>query len=1021
MQTAKTTNMRKLTALMLAIAVAAMPMTLSAAIPSGYYSAAEGKSGQALLTALYNIIKNRTTPSYDGLWTSFKTTDVDANNKIIDMYSTCLFTPGTDQCGNYSQVGSCYNREHSFPKSWWGGGTSTSTYPYADLFHLYPTDGYVNNQRGNYPFGECTNGTRLSSSLGTALGRLGTSTFSGYTGTVFEPDDIYKGDFARTYFYIVTCYNGMVSGWSSNTDMLGGTSYPAFTTWAQNLLLSWHRLDAVSDKETTRNDKVYNIQNNRNPFIDYPELVEYIWGNKVGTPWYAGSTTNPVLAQPVSGTTIDFGTIATDTYTTQTITVHGTDLTKALTVSVSGSAFSCTTTSISATNANNGTTITVRYTAPSTTQSSTGTLTISSSEVSTTVNLLGQSVSGIVALAASDVSSSSFQANWTPAGNATSSTTYQLHVYEDDGTTYVSGFPKNVSATSGQYSVYNLDTNTTYYYKLTSSTLTSNVVEVRTLGLNRMLSIQSEHDLEFGIKQGATSNILEAEVYTENITQPVTLSLGGDWGVSKYEISKNQTDWSSTLTIDPSGETFYIRVKDTSKWGSFEGEIIATCGDLEYSTYIIAYIIGQNMPVDCVIEDWESCASGGSSTSPISTTLFNDDFSGFDGASNGTNITNSLNNNMNETGWSGTQVYSYPGCLRLGSRNTGGTLISPTFDLTNYDAISIEVQVSKNSNTNNIALTVELYNNSGTVVSSKSQVLTQVKFDESNFSTATPVYTLELDCSNVTTGSYIKFSVPASAQANFLYFTATATGTETTQGTSLNNYNTKTVQGTSFSWSVSNAGIWSESDNDNDRINGSKVCRLGNTNNNTFIAMTQDKIGGASKVTLMAAPFGSDNTATINVSYSTDQGSTWTQLESITLPKVSVYTAPTNRNIGLKVASGSLTEYTIPVNVKDDVRFKFEKTSGGRVNIDDISIYDHHVSTDIEQVHVNADQRGSWTVWAVDGGLNISSQQKLKFEVYNLDARRVAKTKVQGSRTLSLPAGIYIVTDGQSSRKVIVR
>ncbi|MDR1591503.1 MAG: endonuclease [Prevotellaceae bacterium] len=250
----------------------------AAAPPALYYASAEGYASSSLRTKLYDIIKGHTVISYDGLWTLYATTDKTADDKIWDMYSTCSFTYGTKQCGSYSSVCDCYNREHSIPKSWFNDASPM----YSDAFHVYPTDGKVNGQRSNYPFGECANGTSLGSK---ALGKLGSSTFTGYSGTVFEPDDEYKGDFARTYFYMATRYANICANWGN--DVFGSNN--GLTAYAVNLFLKWHRQDPVSLKETDRNDAVYARQRNRNPFIDHPELAEYIWGNRVGQSWQAGS------------------------------------------------------------------------------------------------------------------------------------------------------------------------------------------------------------------------------------------------------------------------------------------------------------------------------------------------------------------------------------------------------------------------------------------------------------------------------------------------------------------------------------------------------------------------------------------------------------------------------------------------------------------------------------------------------------------------------------------------------------
>ena len=242
-------------------------------IPSGYYTNAQNKKGYALRYALYNIIKSHTTISYAGLWTAFQTTDVKPNGKVWDMYSDIPnqtppyeFTFVSNQCGSYSGEGDCYNREHSVPASWFNDASPM----YSDLFHLVPTDGYVNNRRSNYPFGD-VNSASWTSENGS---KLGSSAVSGYTGTVFEPIDDYKGDFARALFYMSVCYMDKNLGQATTSMYTNGSLKP----WAVALLIQWHTLDPVSQKEINRNNAVYEKQGNRNPFIDYPELVGKIYG-----------------------------------------------------------------------------------------------------------------------------------------------------------------------------------------------------------------------------------------------------------------------------------------------------------------------------------------------------------------------------------------------------------------------------------------------------------------------------------------------------------------------------------------------------------------------------------------------------------------------------------------------------------------------------------------------------------------------------------------------------------------------
>lgn len=247
-------------------------VNLSSQIPNNYYSSANNKSGSTLKTALSSCIVNHTELSYISLWTAFLTTDVH-NDIIWDMYSdSSAYKPGGSKQGaSYSGELDSYNREHSFPKSWFNNATPM----YTDLHHIVPTDGYINGRRSNYPYGETSNPTYKSLKGFSKLGPCNKDI--GYSGTVFEPNDIYKGDFARIYFYMLTCYENQISNWSS--PMLDGNKYPGFSTWALNMLLRWAKEDPVSQKEIDRNNAVYKIQGNRNPYIDYEGLEQYVWGD----------------------------------------------------------------------------------------------------------------------------------------------------------------------------------------------------------------------------------------------------------------------------------------------------------------------------------------------------------------------------------------------------------------------------------------------------------------------------------------------------------------------------------------------------------------------------------------------------------------------------------------------------------------------------------------------------------------------------------------------------------------------
>ena len=264
-----------------------------------YYEAAAGKSGAELKTALFNIINGRyrgtafqqveytnNKTNFD-VWHAFVTTDVLEDGVTIrDRYSCItkykvledqLGTGGSSAEGGTPEKPGKYSREHSFPKSWFkqDGEDGTEVGPGTDLFHIYPTDNYVNSRRNNFPYGE-NNGEDYSTKEN--YSKLGECTFEGYTETCFEPNDKWKGDFARTYFYMVTCYEDLQTTW--NSDMLSSDSYPSFLEWSLNMLLEWSSNDPVDSIERTRNEAVCAIQHNRNPFIDYPGIEQFIWGTK---------------------------------------------------------------------------------------------------------------------------------------------------------------------------------------------------------------------------------------------------------------------------------------------------------------------------------------------------------------------------------------------------------------------------------------------------------------------------------------------------------------------------------------------------------------------------------------------------------------------------------------------------------------------------------------------------------------------------------------------------------------------
>ena len=642
--------------------------------PSDYYANALNLSDQALLTALYNIITSHTNIGYDGLWNAYDDTDTNADGYYIDMYSTYDKYTYSNKCGSYSNIGDCINREHSVPKSWWGGSKLPQ---YSDIFNIVPTDGYVNNQRSNYPYGVCEGGIRLTNGPYVAKGRKGASTHAGYSGIVFEPDDEYKGDFARAYFYMAACYNDVISGWtkSGGSAFFAGNSYPVFTDYAIGLLMEWHRLDPVSEKETTRNCYAHSWQGNRNPFIDHPELAEHIWGNQQGQPWTGDGTVviTPVLTQPANGENINVGTIALDeTSVSKTITVKGANLSMEINVSVSGEDFSVTPATLTANDVNNGTKVIVTYSGSA--ENANGTITFSSSEVSRTCNLTahkqqpgddpgpinpddpitptGESViedwegceSG--GYWVKEVKGAAFRWYFNNAGifaqsndhwngsigcrfGKTSSSSIEM-LQDVTGTSGISFYAATYGTTEADATIqvlYSIDGGTTWTL-LKELALTHTLTQYN-YGLNVTDNVRFKFQQTVGARvniddiavyaaqqptepqiyfDGAIeamtaeycgeSTISEVTVITEDNDQPVTVTV-----TDNFELSLEQQSWSSSLTLDASGETFYVRLADTSADGYFEGTITATAGTATAYADVEGEVYAQEVPPSVLIGD----------------------------------------------------------------------------------------------------------------------------------------------------------------------------------------------------------------------------------------------------------------------------------------------------------------------------------------------------------------------------------------------------------------------------------
>ena len=322
---------------MIFTAICGSIFSLLADMPRDYYpNSLEGKNGAELKTELHNLLKNHTRLPYGSrdynqiacTWTVFKKSDVRPNGKVWDMYSNNSYN-----FSNGAGATKGMNIEHSVPKSWWGNAYDETATPLTrfkydgsyDLHHLTPSDAAANTAKSNYPLGEVD-----SPLFDNGVTKVGTGQANGRATNLFEPADEYKGDFARMYLYFVTCYQDY-SWKSSALSMFAQNSYPTLNAYGQSLLLKWHRQDPVSQKEIDRNNAVYSFQGNRNPFIDYPNMVEYIWGDSTNYEFsFSGqSTSAPSIS--ISNDKIEFGYIGTETSKDKEIYIKGKNLTTDIT------------------------------------------------------------------------------------------------------------------------------------------------------------------------------------------------------------------------------------------------------------------------------------------------------------------------------------------------------------------------------------------------------------------------------------------------------------------------------------------------------------------------------------------------------------------------------------------------------------------------------------------------------------------------------------------------------------------
>lgn len=258
-------TMRRYNFFFILICALAVSLETYAQAPVGYYRNIDGECGSSLRQNLTNIVAKHRVFSYNDLWETYEVTDVVPGTKdqILEYYS--------DKVMYYTSRGTQINREHTVPQSWWGKGDLCDAY--TDLFNVLPAESSANGRKSNYPLGEVTGKPIFDN----GVIKVGPSNNNGGSNNVFEPADEFKGDFARIYFYVAVCYAS--APWNADAYSMS-TKAPTLKEWTIPTLLAWNEQDAVDEREMKRNEACYYLQHNRNPFVDYPQLAQFIWGNR---------------------------------------------------------------------------------------------------------------------------------------------------------------------------------------------------------------------------------------------------------------------------------------------------------------------------------------------------------------------------------------------------------------------------------------------------------------------------------------------------------------------------------------------------------------------------------------------------------------------------------------------------------------------------------------------------------------------------------------------------------------------
>ena len=568
-----------------------------------YYRKAEGLRGTQLKEALHDLIQPSYVLAYGGgvgkTWTGFWYTDQMENMQVRDRYSNVVryLNPDMSAVSNM-------NIEHIWANSWWGHIKNNA---YCDLFNLYPADATANGRKSNNPIG-IVDGTVSYTNGVTKVGKSSSYRADSLI-TAWEPADQWKGDFARTYFYMATCYSHMTSLWTTTEGLLtvDPNSPLLMRPWVYNLMLEWAEADPLDEIEQQRCDAIYEIQGNRNPFVDYPELCYYIWGNKSDEQFYCSEEHGAEIFVPAASEEIDFGLHPLSRPFSAKVQVRGRGLNEGASLAVTDEYFTLDKATLSANEIHEGTDVSISVT-PTEEGTYTTMLLLEGSGYVQQTPLTVSFVDGIPAYPATDivcaVSSRRFNANWM---NYQPDATYTLNVYTKDA----NGQPKafgTYTTTDTTYQVKNVLASTTYYYKVSiikdgQPTINSNEVKVEMPEIAPVFSVSTE-DIAFTATPGKPSAPAQVSVTAMAVPKYV-MEVSTS---APFEISSDGETWSQEITLKGQNVSFFVRFGGGIEEGDYEGEVIVSTEGMDDK------VISVSCNVDATksfFEDFETGTKGG--------------------------------------------------------------------------------------------------------------------------------------------------------------------------------------------------------------------------------------------------------------------------------------------------------------------------------------------------------------------------------------------------------------------------